>query len=262
MKRVISLRLLRLFVVAGVFCLSTALAIGQPAPMQPVRLVNDYAGLFTPAQRAMLEDSLVAFDKQTSTQIAVVTLVDLDGMSPNEMATAIIEKWGVGHSGKDNGVVILVKPRNANGRGEVYIGTGRGVDGVIPAGKAGRIIDNYMMTHLQKGDYFNAVNDGAAVVRGLVRGEFTAEDEELPLWGVLVAIGFFVFMVVMMFIIIKKSHKNNGDGENGSSGGGMFGPIIFGSMGGFGGGRGGSGGGGFGGFGGGGSFGGGGGRSF
>lgn len=255
-------------VLAGVFCLSflaTTASYGQPAPMKPARLVNDYASLFTPEQTRVLEDSLVAFDRATSTQIAVVTLSDLGNMTPNEMATAIIEKWGVGRAGKDNGIVILIKPRNEHGRGEVYIGTGRGAEGALPDGKATRIIDKYMIPSLKNGDYFTAVYDGSAVIRSVLRGEFDAEKDDPSVVGSILSLVFGLVFVIFIIISIGKSAKNGGDdGSSGSSGGGS-GPIILGGLGGFCGSRGGGGGfggGGFGGFGGGGSFGGGGGRGF
>lgn len=242
-----------------------------PEPMSPPRLVNDYAGLFSGSQRQQLEDSLVAFDNSTSTQIAVVTVNDLQGAAASEYATRILEQWGVGRKGKDNGVVLLIKPRNEYGRGEVFIATGYGVEGALPDITAGRIIDNDMMPYLQQGDYYGATVAGTAAIRQAVRGEYTAESPKKTFdWG-----GGIFSLVVVIFILIAvaKSYKNGGQGDddssdNNNSGGGgrryRHGPIIFPPiMGGFGGfGGGGHGGGGFGGFGGGMGGGGGAGRSF
>ncbi|MEG0724504.1 MAG: TPM domain-containing protein, partial [Mucinivorans sp.] len=74
-------RLLLLTVAASVFVLLSSVVCSTaqqvPAAPRPARLVNDLAGIFTPAQVQLLEDSLVAFDRATSTQIAIVTLPDL-----------------------------------------------------------------------------------------------------------------------------------------------------------------------------------------
>ncbi len=235
-------------------------AVQTPEPMRPARLVNDFAGLFTASQIAILEDSLVNFANQTSTQIAVVTLDDLDGYSPAQMAAGLIDNWGIGMADKDNGVVILIKPRNSTA-GEVFIGTGSGLEGAMPDGRAARVIDNVMLEHLKRGDYFLAAEAGAREVRGLVRGEFTADyesEEKIEFWVFIIFGG-----IVLIFVIISSTSKGGRGGSSGGRGSGGAGPIFWG-MGGFGGGSGGSsgGGGGFGGFGGGGSFGGGGGRSF
>lgn len=244
-----------------------------PQPMSPPRLVNDYAGLFSGAQRQALEDSLVAFDRATSTQVAVVTVNDLDGYPVSEYATRILEKWGVGQKDKDNGVVMLVKPRNDHGGGEVFIAVGYGLEGALPDITAGRIIDNEMMPYLREGDYYRAVAAGTAAVRAAVRGEYTSSRKDKGAdafdWiGGLFSLG----VIIFIFIILSKSYKGGGDDDNDNSGGGSGGrrnyrrgPIIFPPIiGGFGGGRGGGGfgGGGFGGFGGGMGGGGGAGRSF
>lgn len=238
---------------------SISLFAAPPAPMSPARLVNDFAGLFTPEQTRVLEDSLVAFDRATSTQIVVVTLPDLNNTAPSQMAFDIMNSWGVGQKQKNNGVVILIKPRNDT-RGEVFIATGLGLEGVLPDGKVTRIIDNEMIRHLKAGDYFAAADAGAAAIRAVSRGEYNAEDEKFPI-GAIVTMFVGLFMIFIFFVMAQKKNKNGGGNDSNSSGGGggVFFPPIFG---GFGGGGSSSGGGGFGGFGGGGSFGGGGGRSF
>lgn len=233
--------------------------------MSPPRLVNDYAGLFSGAQKQQLEDSLVAFDRATSTQIAVVTVNDLDGYAASEYATRILEKWGVGQKDKDNGVVMLLKPRNEYGGGEVFIAVGYGLEGALPDVTAGRIIDNEMLPYLRLSppDYFAAVAAGTAAVRAAVRGEYKASPKlkggDTFDWITgLLSIGVMVFIIVLL----NKSYKGGGDNdENDGSGGGaggrrnyrrggVFFPPIVGGFGGMGGGR--SGGfGGFGGFGGG-----------
>lgn len=152
-----------------------ALAQVPERPVPP-RLVNDLAGLFTPAQLQELEDTLVRFDRETSTQVAVVTLPDLHGYDPAEMAFRIGESWGVGQQGKNNGIVILVKPKTASERGQVYISVGYGLEGVIPDAIAnGRIIDQEMIPRFREEDYFGGIMAGTRVVMSLTRGEYTAE---------------------------------------------------------------------------------------
>lgn len=245
-----------------------------PSPMSPPRLVNDFAGLFTPSQNRILEDSLLAFERATSTQIAVVTVSDLDGSAPSDFATRLLEQWGVGKKGKDNGVVLLLKPRNANGAGEVFIATGYGIEGVLPDIMTDRIIGRYMIDYLKKGDYFEATYGGVRGIMATVRGEFTAEAEEVDPWSLTLGLITIIITIVVFIMIIKlaASQRDDSDDDNSTGGGSgngsnrnrtFFPPII----GGFGGGRGGGfgggfGGGGFGGFGGGMGGGGGSGRSF
>ncbi|WP_294593869.1 YgcG family protein [uncultured Rikenella sp.] len=259
---------------ASVFLLAAGGVRGQavPKPMSPPRLVNDYAHLFSPEQQRVLEDSLVAFDAATSTQIAVVTVTDLDGYPAAEYATRILEQWGVGSREHDNGVVLLVKPRNRYGRGEMFIAVGYGLEGALPDITAGRIIDDEMIPYLQfdPPNYYAAVAAGTAAIRAAVRGEYTARqvEREPGFWDgatwILTA-GVVFWIVILLIRSYKKGGSDDDDSNTGGRGGNggrrvyrgrpMMFPPIFGR--GFGGGSGG-----FGGFGGGRTGGGGAGRSF
>lgn len=240
-----------------------------PAPMSPPQLVNDFAGLFNANQKQQLEDSLVAYDRTTSTQIAVVTVNDLDGYPPMDYALKILRDWGVGRKDKNNGVVVLIKPRNVNGRGEVFIATGYGAEGALPDTRATRIIDNQMIPSLREGDYFTAAERGTAAIRRALSGEYTADQALEERADMITSILGIVIMIIVMIVMIRASKKQGDDDSSsgsGSGGGGI--PPIFWGLGGMGSGRSGGGGfgggssGGFGGFGGGFGGGGGGGRSF
>lgn len=243
-------------------------------PAKPGGLVGDYAGLFTAAQSRVLQDSLLSYERQTSTQVVVITVPSLDGLTPAEYATEVINQWGVGQKGKDNGVVLLLKPRNQEGRGEVFIATGYGAEGALPDILCGRIIDFRMMPHLQRGDYFAASEAGIKGIKQALEGEFKADSGEVLTTRDYVS-GIFGLMLIIFVIIgvIRNARSGGHDDDDyqgpygGSSGrnrghrGAVFFPPIIGGFGGSGGFGGGSGGG-FGGFGGGMSGGGGGGRSF
>ena len=117
----------------------------------PPRLMNDLAGILTAQQVEELENRLVQFDRETSTQVAVVTVSSLGGYDPAGFAFKIGDSWGVGREGKNNGVVVLVKPKTPEERGQVYISVGYGLEGVIPDAVAnGKIIDQEMIPGLWK----------------------------------------------------------------------------------------------------------------
>lgn len=240
------------------FCITLSVqAQDLPDPMSPPRLVNDFAGIFEPAQQNDLEQMLRNYNDTTSTQIYVVTVTDLQGYDVSDYAARMGEKWGIGQKGKNNGVLILIKPRIGNERGRVFIATGYGVEPILTDARCGRIIDNYMMPYLQNGDYYGASKAAAEVIIQYLSGEFKADEAQDS-----VPIGVILPIVIFIIIIIINIAKGGGKGgSSGGRGGRGFYPPIFGSGGGRSGG-GSWGGGGFGG-GGGGSFGGGGaGRSF
>ena len=209
-----------------------------PEPMSPPRLVNDFAGLLDESQRQALEQKLESFDRETSTQIAVVTVTDLEGYAPADYAQRLHEQWGVGRKGKDNGILILIKPSTADSRGEAFISVGYGLEGVVPDITAGRILDVEMIPAFRKGDIYTGLDRSVDVLIQLTKGEFTAEEyngAKGPGAGALIV------FIVLLFMMLFFSSGRRGGGNGGHSSGGWIPPLIF---------RGGSGGGSFGGFGG------------
>lgn len=237
-----------------------------PDAPNPPRLVNDLAGLFSPEQLQQLESVLVEFSDSTSNQVVIVTVNDLGGLDKADFAYRIGKNWGVGGSKFNNGLVILIKPKNDT-KGEAFIATGYGLEGALPDAVCKRIIENEMIPYFRQNDYFGGVAKALSVIIPIAKGEYkypTAKKSKSGYAGLILVIIFFI-----IFIIISNKNKNNGNftGRNGGSSsldpltmillGGLSSRSHSGSWGGFSGGGGSSGGGGFGGFGGG-SFGGGG----
>lgn len=230
-----------------------------PDQPYPPRLVNDFASVLTESQRNSLESKLVSFDDSTSNQIAVVTVSTLDGYDASEYATELHRKWKVGTDDKDNGILILVKPKNEDGYGDVFISIGYGLEGAIPDATAKRIINDRMIPHFKDNDYYGAIDSACDKLMELASGEYSdTEDESLEGLGIF-STAFFFGLILLFIIFVIHSKKNGGGGRNGNGGdsGGRSnnngGPIIRGGGGNLGGGLGGGsfGGGGFGGFGGG-----------
>jgi uncharacterized protein len=231
---------------------------GIPLAPNPAKLVNDCANLLSQEQKNYLEQKLVSFDDTTGNQIAIVIVNDLAGYDRSEFAFAIINKWGIGGA-RNNGVLILVKPKIGQEQGIVFIAPGLGLEPVIPDLTAKQIIENEMIPHLRNNDYFTALNNASDILMGLAAQEFSAADyegrvasEPHPLLNFLPLI----FILLFYFVISKAKTKNASLGHGTSIWTLLMlmnasGRSHSGSFGNFSGGRGGIGGGGFGGFGGG-----------
>jgi len=176
-----------------------------PERPSPPRLVNDFANILSSGEQNSLEQKLVQFNNQTSTQIAVVTVETLKGYDVGDFAFRLGEKWQVGQGGFDNGVVLLLKPRQGNERGRVFIATGYGVEGAIPDAVAKRIVEVEMIPELKQNNYYGAIEKAANTIMELTRGEYTANNymqknagnENSP-------IGFFIiFIIIMLFSILS-----------------------------------------------------------
>lgn len=249
-------RISALTLLFGLFWMPFLVAQQLPEPMKPARLVNDFSGILTAQQQQQLEQKLVDFDRNSSTQIAVVTVDDLQGYAASDYAGRLFDQWGIGGAHKDNGILILVKPKSATANGQVFIATGYGLEGAVPDALAGRIVDYDLLPAFRQGDYYAGIDQATTTLIGLTRGEFTADQylsqhETSP--GAILA-GFIVMAVFFgIFLIALRKRAAKGGYTVTHDGGQAIPPII---IGGFGSGRGYSGGGGFGGFSGGGGFGG------
>ncbi|MBN2745578.1 MAG: TPM domain-containing protein [Bacteroidales bacterium] len=247
-----------------------------PEKPNPPKLVNDFVGVLSNAQNQALEQKLVQFNNQSSTQIAIVVVDDLLGYDRAEYTIQLAEKWQIGQKGKDNGILIMIKPTGNSGQRSAFIAVGYGLEGVIPDAIANRIVENEMIPQFKNGDIYQGLENAVNTLMSLSSGEFSADeyqkaDDKKSIFA------FFIFLIVLVvFIILVPSSQafsymrthNIGYwaalwlilSSGRTSGSGTFGHFTNGTggFGGFGGGgRGFGGGGGFGGFGGG-SFGGGG----
>ena len=251
MKKIFLLSLLSLFL---------SFAFAQDFPEKPNTLVNDYANVLSADQKQALESKLVTFNDSSSTQIAIAILKSVGDYDINEYAVELGRKWGVGQSGKNNGIMIVV----AVGDRKISIQTGYGLEGALPDIYAKRIIDNDIKPNFKAGNYYAGLDEGTTSIIKYTRGEYKNDNPKASSkkggGG-----GSIVVIIIIVIVIIIFMRKGGGDGSEVIGGRGasnaLFWAMLFGSgggrsSGGWGGGSSG-GGGGFGGFGGG-SFGGGG----
>jgi uncharacterized protein len=232
-----------------------------PTRPQPARLVNDIAKLLSTEQRDYLEQKLVRFSDTTGTQIALVIVPSLQGYDRAEFTYLIHKNWGVGQQGKDNGIVVMIKPKTFQEQGAAFISTGRGLEGVIPDLTAKNIIEYEMIPYFKQDLYFAGVNRAADVLMSLASSEFSAADydaknEPNPLLALFpfLFVGFFFIIalfqakrqnaslgkdtsfwtLLMLMAMSNRSHSGSWGGFSGGGGrgGGGFGGFGGGSSGG------------------------------
>lgn len=232
---------------------SSSIVFGQTFPEQqsPPKIVNDFANILSQDQEAKLEQKLVAFDDSTSTQIAIVTLADLDGEPASSFAPALAEKWGIGQKDRNNGLLILVSMSNPR---EVFIATGYGLEEFVPDATAKRIVDEHMLPYFKKSSYYEGLDLATTDLEQLLKGTFKGFGKKkgrrgglgIPPWIIV------VFIILLVIFISSKSSRGGNNRGVRTFGGPGWGGFPIGGFGGGGFGGGSSGGGGFGGFGGGG----------
>jgi uncharacterized protein len=256
---------LSVFIVSMI--LGASIVRAQDALIPPTAAwVTDRGDMLSAAEERLLAQRLAGYADTTSTQIVVVTLPDLQGADPVEVAVELGRQWGVGQAGQDNGIVILLSRDDRT----ITISVGYGLEGAIPDAVADRIRRNIMVPLFREGRFYDGLSAGVDALISAARGEFRAETTaRRPQGGGMDAATLFVVLIILFFVIsaARKGGGGSGGGRPRRHRSRIGGPpvIIWGGGGGWGSGNrggfggGGFGGGGFGGFGGGGgSFGGGG----
>ena len=201
-----------------------------PDPPDPPRLVIDYAGLFNQTEANSLENKLVAFSDTNSTQILVVVVNDLNGYDVADYSQRLGEKWGVGQEKYNNGVIVLLKPKNAEGKGEVNIDVGYGLEHLVPDITAKQIIEREMIPRFRENDYYGGIDAAVNTIMSLTAGHFTADgyaqqrDEPNP-FGFLVP-------VIILIIVITMINRSRGKQYNAGSKSSMpfWTALMLGSM--------------------------------
>jgi uncharacterized protein len=190
------------------------------APFPP-KLVNnlskEFPNFLTSDETQKLEEKLVKFAKETTNQIVIVIVDDLAGLEPWTFATELGQKWKVGTKGKDNGIVVLIKPTNSDGGRKYHIAIGYGLEGAIPDLTSKRIQDVELLPNLKNGKFYDALHNTTDVLMALAKGEYDAKEYNEKtgggdLW--LLIIVFFAF--ILFFYYLSKKGGTGGKGGSGS----------------------------------------------
>jgi uncharacterized protein len=135
---------------------------------RPRSFVTDTASLLSSTARVKLESLLRSVETKTTAEVAVVTILSLNNEPVEDYATALFEKWGIGKKGKDNGVLFLVAKDDRKMRIEV----GYGLEGALPDGLVGSILDTYVIPEFRKGNYSEGITSGTMAIVAVIGKEY------------------------------------------------------------------------------------------
>jgi uncharacterized protein len=163
-----------LFIAILVLHISLLSSKGSETFPEPKGPVNDYAGVLTPQYKQSLDLLAREVLQKTGTSVILVTLKTIEDNDPADYANRLYEAWGIGEKGEDKGVLILLSLEERR----VRIETGYGVEGILPDGLVGEILDTYVVPYLKKGDYNKGLSNAVAAVSSVI-----AKDAEISLTG-------------------------------------------------------------------------------
>lgn len=240
--------MLRAFTLAYTLAFFTPAAQAQESifqlPAKPAARINDYAHVISPQALSRLEDRYAKFEAATGHQAFVAIFPDIGGQPVENVATKLLELWGVGDAKKHDGILLVLGIKEHAVRIEV----GYGLEDRIPDARASRIIREELFPHLKNTQYATAV---FVFVRRLEEIFSTRPQGELPRYDIpnFKISPFWIILLIAIIVLLRsRSRYSRTIDANGvrtrhiSWGGGGF--SSGGGFGGFGGGFGGFGGGG------------------
>ncbi|WP_020173838.1 TPM domain-containing protein [Methyloferula stellata] len=190
------------------FC---GLSLAQNFPALTGRIV-DQANVIPPQTRTAIETKLKDLEQKSGIQLVVATVASLDGQEIEPYANELFRTWKLGEKTKNNGVLLLVAPKEHRTRIEV----GYGLEGTLTDLLSKVIITNAMIPRFKTGDY------GAGIERGVddiitvlttdsseweKRPELRAvkqgqTDQYTPLIALIV-------IVIIVILILRSSHRSD-----------------------------------------------------
>jgi uncharacterized protein len=192
------------------FCSFALLAADNdrlPERPNPPTLVNnlskEFPDFLSASEQADLEQKLVRFSDSTSNQVVIVIVDDINDLDPEQYATAIGRKWGVGQKDKNNGIVILVKPTGGQGQRKIFISIGKGLEGAIPDAIANRIVDQEIVPHFKTGDNYGGLNAATDVLMSLAKGEYNYKDYQKGNSGT-TYLPIIIFVIILVILISSR----------------------------------------------------------
>lgn len=213
-------------------CVFILLVMFAPAIGQ----VTDTAGVLAPEARDRLAASLRQVKRAHGIEVAVLTVKSLDGESVEAAAQAAFDRWKPGEKGKDKGLLMLVAVADR----KVRLQPGYGLEGDLPDGKLGRILDERVLPAFKSGDWLAGIRgglaaalaeagaslpEGAPVQRARPRGQRELSGMELML--LLGLVGFLglgsIYSPTLRFMLLHMLLSGRGHGGGRSEGGGDFG---------------------------------------
>ena len=227
----------RLAIAVAVLACAVAAALALTFPPLSGRVV-DQANIISADMRGAIEIKLGDLEAKSGIQLVVATVNSLEGQEIEPYANALFRTWGLGEKAKNNGVLLLVAPKEHRVRIEV----GYGLEGTLTDALSKIIITNAITPRFKNGDFSGGIARGVDDIitvlttnssewqpRPAVRLDHPQTEDPMGwliifgiiavLSGMIVSPGFRWFVLNVAIDILLSSGSSSGGG---SSGGGGF----------------------------------------
>ncbi len=184
------------------------LAQNFPEPMDPPRMVNDFAGALDQQRAGLLENKLRNYSDSTLNEITVVIIGSTRPYDISEYGGELADQWQIGKASKDNGVLLLVAMDDRS----VSISIGYGLEAVITDADSRRLIDKYIVPNFKNGQYFRGIDQTTSILMAMANGEFKIDpkDQERSLGKPFLIVVFIIWLLWNLSRVILRGQKSYG----------------------------------------------------
>ena len=156
-----------------------AIAKFVPPVPTPASFISDQRSVLTPGQRGALDARIKAFQQAGLGDIAVAILPSIGDYAPQQVSVEIYRTWKVGSvaeigsAHRNVGVLLLIVPKELapDNKGQCFILTGIGSEGIITDARAGAICRDSIIPHLREKDYAGAIGAGVGAIEERMRAD-------------------------------------------------------------------------------------------
>ena len=207
-------------------CLVTSLAFAAPQFPPLTGRVVDQVGLLSPATQAQLTQQLATFEANTSNQVVVAIIDDLQDLPIEDYGYQLGRAWGIGQKDQDNGAILLVAPKAR----QVRIEVGYGLEGTLTDVLAHDIIQRRILPYFKQKQMEQGVIAGTQAMLQVLsgNGEYlpapTSQQQQKTLpWWVIFFLPLLFFGRRRGFLYLPSGGRGGFGGGGFSGGGGSFG---------------------------------------
>lgn len=184
-----------------------------PIPDHGGYWVHDEAHILSRQTKSELEAAFKAERDSTSNQIAVITVPSLENDDISNYAVNVFQKWKIGQTKKDNGVLFVIAPNERKVRIEV----GYGLEGVLTDALSSRIIRNEVAPFFRSDNFDAGVKAGALSIIKALEGQYKPDATAFRFSPLII-----LFIIILIFILLPRR-----GGRNGKYRGGWATPIFM-----------------------------------
>lgn len=175
------LEMLRVIALLVVFLTVPTLLLAEPYPAPSGPYVTDIAGIVSQETEVRLVALLEELEKDTGVEATVVTIPTRKDYDPSPsleaFATGLFNAWGIGDPRRNDGILLLVIPKDNETRLELGAGYNQGYNVL-----AQDIVSRWLVPAFRDGDYSDGIEVGMEAAADRIARRHTASlpPEALP----------------------------------------------------------------------------------